>query len=69
MARSSQNATIEASETYLQDISTVEGVNEATRRLNSIVNEMRKRGKSDVRVAVVEVDQEPGDADERSGGV
>lgn len=49
-ARSNQ---VEPAATFVQDISSVDGVNEGTRRLNSILNELRRRGHGDVRVAVV----------------
>lgn len=49
---------VEPSTTYLQDISSVEGVNEATQRFNTYLNELRKRGESNVRVVVLGVDDD-----------
>ncbi len=48
----------EATATFLQDVSSVEGVNQAVIRLHNELNDLRDSGVSEVRVAVVEVDDE-----------
>jgi len=49
---------IEVSETFVAETEDVSDINEATKRVNSFLNKVRRDGGSPVRVALVEVNDD-----------
>lgn len=52
-----EDSHVEPAETFIGEIGDIDGVNETTARVNTVLNELRKRGEERVRVAIVEVEE------------